>query len=633
MLQAIRDRVTGIVAIFVLGLLAIPFVFFGLDSYIQSVPQDAVAEVGGTEITVSEFQTEFSRYRAQLRQQQGDAYDELQANRPEARREFLENMIDRRLLSQHAEEMGLSISPNTIAGMIRDIPAFQVQGRFDPEIYRQQIAASGQSVAGFERDLARDLLVQELPAGVTSSVLVTDADVDRLLRVQMEKREISMVTISSQAYRDEVEISQDEIESFYAENQDQFMRPERVSVEFVELDTRDMAESIQVEEEVLRERYDSTRGRFMTEERRRASHILITAGGERGEDEARELAQTLRSRIEQGEDFGALAREYSDDPGSASAGGDLGWIEPDVMMPEFEEALYDLDSEGAVAGPIKTEFGWHLIRLEEIDQPRGQTFEEARAQILEEIREERADDLYIELNERLIDLIYADPTGLEAIAEDLGLELQEAGPFSRFNAEGVLAEPRVLQAIFSDLVLLKREASEPVEIEPNHAVVVRVTEHQPSEPRPLSDVSDEIRERLVRDAARAAARARAEALVARIDNDGVNLEQVAEGEALEFKQQEATRRSFELGGNVLDAIFRLPAPDSGEPVYELVASGSNWLVVRLEEVVPGQPLEADDAQRRSARQQIRFARSQQEFDALLQWLRANTEINVVEQRL
>jgi peptidyl-prolyl cis-trans isomerase D len=633
MLQAIRDRVTGIVAIFVLGLLAIPFVFFGLDSYIQSVPQDAVAEVGGTEITVSEFQTEFSRYRAQLRQQQGDAYDELQANRPEARREFLENMIDRRLLSQHAEEMGLSISPNTIAGMIRDIPAFQVQGRFDPEIYRQQIAASGQSVAGFERDLARDLLVQELPAGVTSSVLVTDADVDRLLRVQMEKREISMVTVSSQAYRDEVEISQDEIESFYAENQDQFMRPERVIVEFVELDTRDMAESIQVEEDVLRERYDSTRGRFMTEERRRASHILITAGGERGEDEARELAQTLRSRIEQGEDFAALAEEYSDDPGSASAGGDLGWIEPDVMMPEFEEALYDLDSEGAVAGPIKTEFGWHLIRLEEIDQPRGQTFEEARAQILEEIREERADDLYIELNERLIDLIYADPTGLEAIAEDLGLELQEAGPFSRFNAEGVLAEPRVLQAIFSDLVLLKREASEPVEIEPNHAVVVRVTEHQPSEPRPLSDVSDEIRERLVRDAARAAARARAEALVARIENDGSTLEQVAESEALEFEQQEATRRSFELGGNVLDAIFRLPAPDSGEPVYELVASGSNWLVVRLEEVVPGQPLEADDAQRRSARQQIRFARSQQEFDALLQWLRANTEINVVEQRL
>jgi len=633
MLQAIRDRVTGIVAIIVLGLLAIPFVFMGLESYIQTVPQDAVAEVGGTEITVSEFQTEFARYRAQLRQQQGDAYDELEANRPEARREFLESMIDRRLLSQHAQEMGLSISPGTIAGMLREIPAFQVQGRFDPEIYRQQVTASGQSVAAFERDLARDLLVQELPAGVTSSVLVTEADVDRWLRVQMEKREIAMLTISSSAYRDEVEITDGEIEAFYAENQDQFMRPERVRVEYVELDTRDMAESIEVAEETLRERYESTRARFMTEERRRASHILITAGDERSEEQARELSRELLQRIEQGEDFAALAQEYSDDPGSAQAGGDLGWIEPDVMMPAFEEALYDLESQGAVAGPVETEFGWHLIKLAEIEAPRGQTFAEARAQILDEIRQERADELYIELSERLIDLIYADPTGLAAVAEELGVEIQEAGPFSRFSAEGVLAEPRVLEAIFSDLVLIERETSEPVEIEPNHAVVVRVTEHQPSEPRPLEDVVDEVRERLVRDAAREAARERAEALVEQIEDQGATLEQLAETEGLEITGQEATRRSFDLGGAVLESVFRLPAPAGDGPVHEAIASGSNWLVVRLEKVTPGKPEEADDAQRQSARQQIRFARSQLEFEGLLQWLRENTEVSVVEQRL
>ena len=633
MLQAIRDRVTGIVAIFVLGLLAIPFVFFGLDSYIQAVPQDAVAEVGGSEITVSEFQTEFSRYRARLRQQQGDAYDELQANRPEARREFLESMIDRRLLSHHAEEMGLSISPNTIADMIREIPAFQAQGRFDSGLYRQQIAASGQSVASFERDLARDLLVQELPAGVTSSVLVTDADVNRWLRVQMEKRKISMVTIQSGDFRDGVQISQEQVETFYKDNREQFMRPERVSVQFVELDTRRMAENIEVDEAELRKRYESTRMRFMTQERRRASHILITADDQRSEDEARELAQTLRNRIEQGEEFDVLAEEYSEDPGSASAGGDLGWIERDVMMPEFEEVLYDLDTTGAVAGPVETDFGWHLIRLDAIEQPRGQSFEEARAEILEEIRLERAEELYIELSERLVDLIYADPTGLQAVAEDLDLELQEAGPFSRFSAEGVLAEPQVLEAIFSDLVLIEREASEPVEIEPNHAVVVRVTEHQPAEPRPLDDVADEIRERLARDAALEAAKARAETLVERIEDGGQSLEEVAEAESLEIEQSEATRRSFDLAGSALDDIFRLPVPDSGKSLHEVVAAGSNWLVVRLEEVVPGQPPEADDAQRQSARQQIRFARSQQEFEGMLQWLRANTEINVIEQRL
>ncbi|HMB38526.1 MAG TPA: SurA N-terminal domain-containing protein [Wenzhouxiangellaceae bacterium] len=632
MLQAIRDRVTGIVAIFILGLLAIPFVFFGLDSYIQSVPQDAVAQVGDSEISVSEFQTEFSRYRAQLRQQQGDAYDELQANRPEARREFLEGMIDRRLLVQHAQSMGMAISANTIAEVIRNVPAFQVDGRFDPEIYRQRMAASGQTPSAFERELATDLLIQELPAAVTSSVIVTDADVDRWLRVQMEARQISYATIPSQSFRDEISVTENEIEDFYNENQGQFMRPERVRVEYIELDTRDMAQTVEVEEDVLRQRYEATQARFMTPERRRASHILIAAGDERAEEEARGLAQSLLERLESGDDFAELATEYSDDPGSARQGGDLGWIEPDVMMPAFETALYDLQP-GEVAGPVETEFGWHLIRLDEIDAPRGQTFAEARSQILEEVREERADDLYIELSERLIDLVYADPTGLDAVAEDLGLELQQTDFFSRFSAEGLMNNPRVLEAVFSDLVLVERQASEPIEIDPNHALVVRVTEHQPSEPRPLDDVADEIRSRLVRDAAHEAARAYAVDLVERVQSGDETLEQLAEAEELELEQQQATRRSFELGSQVLDTLFSLPRPADSEVLLEVIPNANNWLLVRLEQVSPGDPDQADDAQRQSALQQIRFTRSSLEFEGLLQWLRENTEISVIEQRL
>lgn len=632
MLQAIRDRVTGIVAFFILGLLAIPFVFFGLDSYIQSVPQDAVAQVGDSEIKVSEFQSEFSRYRAQLRQQQGEAYDELQANRPEARREFLENMIDRRLLLQHAQSMGMAISANTIADVIRKVPAFQIDGRFDPEIYRQRITASGQSAAAFERELAGDLLIQELPAAVSSSVIVTDADVDRWLRVQMEKRQISYATIQSEAFDEEVSIDDSEVEAFYNENQGQFMRPERVSVEYVELDTREMAEAMEIEEEVLRERYEATQARFMTSERRRASHILITAGTERADEEARALAQSILERIENGEDFAELAAEYSDDPGSSGQGGDLGWIEPDVMMPEFEAALYDLQT-GEIAGPVETEFGWHLIRLDEIDAPRGQTFEEARAEILEEVRQERADDLYIELSERLIDLVYADPTGLDAVADDLGLELQQAGPFSRFSAQGLMANPRVLEAVFSDLVLVERQASEPIEVDPNHAVVVRVTEHQPSEPRPLEDVADEIRSRLEREAAREAARAYAIGLVERIESGDETLEQVAEAEELELQAQEATRRSFELGSQLLDTLFSLPRPAEGDSVLEVIPNANDWMLVRLEQVTPGDPEEAGDAQRQSARQQIRLTRASLEFEGMLQWLRENTEIKVIEQRL
>jgi len=631
MLQAIRDRVTGIVAIFILGLLAVPFVFFGLDSYIQAVPENAVAQVGDGEITVSEFETEFARERQRQREQRGEAYDELAFNSPQSRREFLESLIDRELLVQHARELGLTISPQAIADILREVPAFQVDGRFDPQIYAQRLSASGRTPATFERDLAMDMLVQELPAGIAGSVVVTERDVDRWLRVQLETRRIAWATIESDPLREQVEINEAEIEAFYAENQGQFMRPERISVEYLVLDTNEMAENEELDEESLRQRYEATQSRFMTVERRKASHILITAGSERSEDEARELAQSLKERIESGESFAELAAEYSDDPGSASEGGDLGWIEPDVMMPAFEDALYNMQM-GEIAGPVETDFGWHIIRLDDVEAPRGQSFAEARAEIAEEIRQERADDLYVELRERLIDLVYADPTGLSAIAEDLGLTLETAGPFSRFNAEGVLAEPRVLEAAFSDMVLLDREASEPIEIDRNRAVVVRVTDHQPSEPRPLADVEGEIRDRLVREAAREAARERAEALVARIEHGEADLEQIAESEGLAMETAEATR-SFELGGAVLEELFRMPHPSAERPVYRLVRNGPDWMIVRLESVEPGNPDDAGDAQRQSARQQIARARSSREFDGLMQWLRDNTEISVVSERL
>jgi len=632
MLQAIRDRVTGIVAIFILGLLAVPFVFFGLESYIRDIPQDAVATVGDSEITATEFQSEFARYRSQLRQRQGEAYDDLAANSPEARREFLESMIEQRLLIQHATDMGMAISPNTIAEVLRDIPAFQVDGNFDFEIYRQRLSAGGQSPSSFERDLARDLLAQELPAAVSASSLVTEADVDRWLTVQNERRNYAAIVVPSAPLRDAVEITDADIEAFYNDNTGQFMRPEQIEVEYVELDTRAMAETLEIDEETLRQRYEATRERFMTAERRRAAHILIDAG-QRPDDEARALAASLRERVESGESFADLAAEYSDDPASADDGGDLGWIEPGVMMPAFEEALFEL-APGEVSAPVETEFGWHLIRLEEIEAPRGQSFAEARDEIAAEVREERAEDLYIEQSDRLVDLIYADPTGLDAVAADLGLELKTAGPYSRSSAEGVLADPRVMEAAFSDLVLVERQASEPIEIDPNHAVVVRVTEHYPPEPRPLADVRDEIRERLVGERAREAARQRAEELLARLQAGDADLEAMAEAEGLEIDQREVTRRSFEVGSQLLEALFELPMPAAeGGPVHDVLARGADWLVVRLDEVVPGRPDQADDAQRMSARQQIRFARASLELQGLIDWLRDSTEISVVEDGL
>jgi peptidyl-prolyl cis-trans isomerase D len=632
MLQAIRDRVTGVVAFIILGLLAVPFLFFGVDSYIRDVPQDVIAEVGEQTITITEFQTEFGRYRAQLRNQLGENYNDLEVNRPERRREYLEQMIDQRLLAGYAAELGLTISPATLLEVIRNVPAFQINGQFDPEIYRQRLQASGQSVQRFERELTRDLLLQELPAAVSTSSFVSDADVDDWLEIQQQEREVALLTIDSAPYRDPEAVSEEAIAAFYEANTNQFMRPEEISVEYIELNTPMMTMDEALDEQELRDRYEAVKARFITPEERRAAHILLNVGAERSDEEAEALARTLRERLGSGEDFAALAEEYSDDPASAGEGGDLGWLEPGIIDDAFDEALFALQP-GAISDPVRSEFGWHLIRLDEIREPRGQSFEEARDEVAEELRAERAESLYFELSERLIDLVYADPTGLEAIAEDLGLELKTAGPFSRFSAEGVMAEPAVLDAAFSDLVLIDRQASEPVEVDDNHAVVVRVTDYQPSSPRELEAVSNEIRQRLARENAQEAAKSFGESLIERLASGDATLAELAESEELEFDERSVTRRDFDLSGAVREGIFRMSQPAEGQVRRELIDRGQGWTLVELRSVAPGDPSEAEEAQREAARQQIRFAQAGREVQGMLAWLRANTEINVADERL
>ncbi len=631
MLQAIRERVTGVVAFIILGLLAVPFLFFGVDSYIRDVPQDTIAEVGDQTISITEFQTEFARYRQQLRAQQGENYNDLEVNRPERRREFLEQMIDQRLLSGYAQEQGLAISPAALVEVIRGVPAFQINGRFDPQIYRQRLQATGQTVQQFERELTRDLLLQEVPAAVSSSAFVTEDAIDDWLRVQQQQRDVALLAIDSAPYRDVDAVTAEAIEAYYEANTDRFMRPEQITVEYVELDTADQVADAEIEDETLRDRYEAVRARFMTAEQRRASHILITAGDDRTTDEAEALAESLRERIGNGESFADLATEFSDDPVSAEEGGDLGWLEPGIIDPAFDDVLFALEVD-EVSAPVESDFGWHVIRLDDIREPRGQSFEEARAEVLEEVRAERAEELYFELSERLVDLVYADPTGLAAISEDLGLELQTAGPYSRFSAEGVLADPAVVEAAFSDLVLIDRQASEPIEVGENRAIVLRVTDYQPEQPRPLDAVENEIRDQLAREAAQDQAREFGESLIERV-RAGETLAEVAEAESLEVDERSVTRRDFDLGGAVLEGVFRMSEPAEGETRYELVDRGQGWTLVALRGVTPGDPSEADEAQRNGARQQLQFAAVGREVQGLLAWLRANTEINVADERL
>jgi len=634
MLQAIRERVTGIVAIFILGLLAVPFLFFGVESYIRAVPQDAVATVGDHEISTSEFQTSFARFRAELRQQQGAAYDEIATNQPVVRRQHLEGMIDEVLLRQHAESLGLVISADMLVDLIRQVPAFQIDGRFEPELYQQALRASGLTPRAFERDLREDLLMRMLPSSVASSTIVTQTEIDRMLSLQNETRRISMIEVPAALFEEEIVVGDDDVLAYYEDNLSRFLTTEEVSILYVELDTVAMTADAQLSEEELRQRYDAARQRFLTPELRQASHILLEVTAERDEAETEALAQTLFDRLLDGESFAELAREYSDDPGSAAQGGELGWIEAGDMVEAFEDALFDLTLTGEVSAPVRTSFGWHLIQLDAVREPEGMSFEEARDEILADFREREAEDLYIELSERLVDLVFADDSTLEPLALELGLEIRSAGPFSRAGGDGVAGYRQVVDAAFSDMVLLDGTVSDPLEVDRNRMVVIKLDQHYPAEPRPLDDVADEIRELLAERKARDAARARAETLRAEVLDAGVSLAELAEtDEGLVFSEHPELRRfDFLQGPDFLSGLFRLPAP--GEtPTLHVLPRVDGFALVRLESVQPGNPVLASEQERQLARQQILIGRVNEEVEGLLAYLRANTRIRVVEDRI
>lgn len=629
MLQAIRDRVTGIVAIFVLGLLAVPFLFFGLDSYMRAVPQDAVAVVGDAEISTSEFQTSFARYRAQLRQQQGDRYNEIATNQPAVRREHLEGMIDQLLLQQYAAELGLRVSDRAIAEMIRDIPAFQIEGQFNPEIYRQALQAAGETPRSFETSLREDMQTRLIPGALSESVIVTEAEVDRMISLQQQKRRVSLVDVDSGQFAESVSISDEDVESFYRENLDAFTTEERVRLAYVELEAEALLDEVTLSEEELRQRYEAARQRYLTPEARRASHILIESG-----EEARARAGQLRERILDGDSFEDIAREHSADFASAEQGGDLGWIEPGDMVEPFEDALYALAEPGDLSEPVETRFGWHLIRLEEVRPPQGMSFEEAREEILDEHLQRQREDLYIELSERMVDLVYADDSSLEPLAEELGLEVRETDWFTRAGgSEGIAADPQIVDTAFSDLVLIDGAVSDPVEIERNHMVAVKILEHEPAEPRPLEEVADEIRERLQAERMRELAQERAESLREQLAAGEATLESIAESEGVEVVSIESLgRNDFQQGPGFVQELFRLPAPGD-EPSLHVLPRRGGYAVVRLEAVTAGDPSAASETERDMIRRQLEFTRMNEEVEGLLAWLRRNTEINVVEDRL
>jgi len=683
-LQTIRERLSGILLIFILTILIIPFAFVGVSSYFSSDTVNSVAVVNDQPITITEFNTSFQNYRRRMQSMLGQNFDAEMFDQPIVRRQHLDTMIDQALLSQASEDAGLTVANERLAQEIRDIPAFQVDGEFNADVYQSRLRGQGLSSQQFENDMRIQLVQNQFPSTLAASAISTGWELNNFVRLQEQKRGFGAIIVPAQTAEENVDedveeavdeavedmaeladesaeaaddeaveevteevaeaadavaaetVDEADILAWYEAHPDDYNSQEQVTLEYLELDAATMGGSVEVDEELLKSRFEEQQARFITPEARLASHILITVDANAPEAEvetAREKAEALAERARAGEDFAELAIENSQDAGSAPDGGDLGWVEPGDMVQAFEDGLYELSLERPISDPVQSGFGWHVIYLRDIRPAEGMSYTEARDILLNEYQAEADDRRFLEQADRLVDIIYEDPTTLAAAAEELGLEIKEAGPFGRGGGEGIAANPEVIKAAYSDLVLLQGAASDPIDLGDNHMVVIRVKEHFPQALKPLEEVRDDVIAAIVQQRAMEAARAQAEGLLADIQS-GADMSVLAEENGLELLSLEAaTRTSAEVPSDLRNHLFRMPSPPAGEPEYEVVELSNGYAVVRLDNVIDGELNEEEALKQENYKRRLDNSTASAEIYAFLRMLRSQSEIQVYEDRL
>ncbi|MEA5444570.1 SurA N-terminal domain-containing protein [Gammaproteobacteria bacterium AB-CW1] len=625
MLQSIRDNITGWIAWVVVILLSIPFALFGINTYFEGRFTNAVATVNGEEIPNQRFRDRYQNQFQQLRQMFGDQFDPEMIDESRLRRQVLDQMIQEELLIQRAEDQRFRADEREVIEQIRSIQAFHVDGEFSMERYRTLLRAQNMTPSQLEQNLTRELKGQYLQSAVSRSTFVTDQEIERMARLEAQRRIFDEISIAPADFIDRVDVSDDEVEEWYETHADRYMTAEQVDLRYIKLSMAEVRERIEIGEEELREAWERDRERYLEDEERYARHILIRMDDD--ESAAREKIESLRQRLADGESFEDLAREYSDDTLSGEEGGSLGWVLPGDMVDAVDEVIFTLEA-GEVSEVVESEFGLHLVRVDEIETPEPLPFEEARDELLADLRQTEAERRFFDLRETMADEAFTNPDALEPIADILDLDIRTVEDVTRDEGEGIAGHSRVRQEAFSAMVLDEALNSDPIELDDDTVVVLRVVDHRPAEQRPLEAVADQIREEVRQDKATREARALAERLRERA-GEGESFLDLAEEADLPIREaRNVSRDEPDMDRMLSQALFRMPRPENG-PVTEIIEKQDGSLALVALRSVESPTLDMDADERHDRRNAVRSSLMQAEFNAYVRELRRNSDVEVL----
>jgi peptidyl-prolyl cis-trans isomerase D len=587
MLQRIHDSLAKWVVGIVLGLIAFSFIFWGIDFGLTGTATFA-AKVNGENVPLTDFDRALQDRQNQYQQLYRTELPE--DVRRDLRRAVIEELVRDTAVKQRVEQQGYRASNERLTQSIREIAAFHgAEGEFSLDLYRGQLANAGLTPAAFEELQRESLEVGDLQSGIGDSTFLTPAEFRRYIELYNQRREVAYALFDIDAFSANVTVDDAAIAARYESNQASYQTSETVDLQYIELALADVAATVEVTEEELRAAYEEERERFETTEERRARHILIeVADGQ--EDAARAAAEAALARVRGGEDFAAVAADVSADAGTKAQGGDLGWISRGMLVGPFEDALFGLEA-GQVSEPVRSEFGFHVIRLDELRAGELQSFEAVREELAAEMRTRQAEDTFYERANQLGDSAFDAYDDLAPVATATGLPIKNAMGFPRTGDSSVFENSAaVVQAAFADEIVDSGRNSELVELAEDHVLVLRVADHHLPTTRPLDDVREQIREELVRERGQQLAEEAARAFLADIERGGDPTERATAHSGTFNAATWVTRTDMTIPTEVLSAAFGMPKADSAAPQRELIAlANGGQAVIILTGVEAGEP--------------------------------------------
>ncbi|MGF6286897.1 SurA N-terminal domain-containing protein [Pseudomonas silensiensis] len=620
MLQNIRDNSQGWIAKTIIGVIVALMALTGFDAIFKATThRNDAAKVNGEEISQNELSQAVDMQRRQLMQQLGKDFDASLLDEKMLRESALKGLIDRKLLLQGAENSKFAFSEAALDQVILQTPEFQVDGKFSPERFDQVIRQLGYSRMQFRQMLAQEMLIGQLRAGLAGSGFVTDAQVLAFARLEKQTRDFASLNVKADPAA--VKLTDDEVKAYYDEHAKEFMTPDQVVIDYLELKKASFFDQVSVKDEDLQAAYQKEIANLS--EQRRAAHILIEVNDKVTEAQAKAKIEEIQARLAKGEKFEALAKEFSQDPGSANNGGDLGYAGPGVYDPAFETALYAL-AKDQVSAPVRTDFGFHLIKLLGVEAPEVPTLASLKDKLTRELKTQQVEQRFVEATKQLEDSSF-ESSDLAQPAQDLKLTVHTSKPFGREGGEGVAANRAVVTAAFSPEVLDEGANSTAIELDPETVIVLRAKEHLKPAQLPLESVAASIRVQLSKEHASSAAKTKAEELIVSLRDGKTALDKAIDGQSWKVTQA-ATRGQEGVDPTVLQALFRMPKPAAKDkPTFSNVTLADGSLViVRLNGVnEAAAPTEEEKAQYR------RFLASrigQQDFAAYRKMLESQAEI-------